>query len=92
MRCVFCLSNDMRTKTDKKGRPYLSCDICGVKCFPRNNYDGIFRYQSVAELIDAGGYSEKIKEGADYIRAQHTFDRDIDKARKKVDSKEGVKQ
>lgn len=51
MRCLFCSSEQMEVKNDKRGRPYLTCSACSVRVFARS-IEAVTLYIVVAELLD----------------------------------------
>lgn len=51
MRCLFCLMPTMEIRSDKKGRPYMTCTSCSVRVFPRGRIT-LAVYATIAELLD----------------------------------------
>lgn len=50
MICVFCATEGMEMRYDRKGRPFLACTQCGTKAFTRG-VQTIAQYAAVADAL-----------------------------------------
>lgn len=73
MLCVFCLTDGMDLKYDKRGRPYLACAGCGTKVFSRG-LQSIGNYAVIAESLKSLNLDSVRQAGAarvaDHLAAQ----------------------
>jgi len=52
MCCLFCYSDLMLLKYDKRGKAYLSCGSCGVMVFPKTGDIAAIAYKLVAASME----------------------------------------
>jgi len=51
MRCTFCGLDEMTIASDRRGRPYLSCEACSTRVFVRGGLRRVVMYSVVAEYL-----------------------------------------
>lgn len=74
MLCVYCLSDYMRVKYDKKGNPYFFCEDCQARTFIRNAGKGLATYEACAKVLEQNP-KEELAEVASYIRSQDELEK-----------------
>lgn len=61
LRCPSCLMAAMYVRLDKKGRPFLKCDVCCAIIFIRTGAIGVLTTVGTLRLLDDAAIADAVR-------------------------------